>query len=1110
MSDIDELAKPTESASNQQDESIELKPLYQQFSYKLTAMLFTVTVMVGLIATLFYQHNTQNIARVEQLLVPVTQQLQQIEALQNANNLIIGLLNADNADNFVNLHAKLIATNRQLLQLKSQHDQRFQQWLNENKLMEDVVSRIQDSDARNQQLKQSSTIQLQLMLFSLTPIIDKKISHQKTLRAQLQANENSATTTLNRAKEFAIVVQQLHDLQQLKAVLSEILVSFEQLSMLTAMVSFEQLRLHIEQMFAQNEQLEVQATINAEPDISQQINAFEKIVLTEQRALAKWQGYLRLTQEYQLLLKAQQQQISQLLLIPYQPQQITDGNFINNILAKYDIHLLPQQISLGLVIAISFMFLLFCIQLLRLRKKIKVSGQQSVDIIHRSLQEQASGRVVIGNCAETQKIIHSLQRITKPAHNEQEFQVLLDQHQTTQLQLEQHQQTLVEKVALHDEQQLAWQTQMADQMGNELTRYAYLETLTLPIVQHQQALSFTTLASSKYNYNSASAQLTSLYQKLTQFHLSVEMQSEKSVLTLNDINLVDEIHAVLFNKQKEQQSKGNQLFISCDEQLLMQSTLDFRLFEQLFNVLIDIALDNCYSSQLYLHLQLQDKSAGQQQVYVVAKVTGKSFEVLPSLLTQLLDLQTPATSPLINLFTTLLAKQHGSNIVAQLIDEGYQLSFELPLAMTSSANNLDCITLDNRSIMLLSNNSILTEIIKNSVLLAKGRFEKLTRIDSFQQHFSAKRLTRYKLDVLVVDSAMVRNHFDVISQKINELPHSLQPKLMVLQSNELNYDRFGFYSQAEQVFCKDSFLLNLNELMNSDSVNNQLFPCEPFTENRYIESELSLLLAVHSPQEYQNLQRLLQWLGLQVHIVSHEAAQRALWQTGQHNLLITEFAETALIEMASKPLIDVAVFSLTGAIPKAENSAYFNDWHLSTLTKSSTLFELIDALSLWIKAVPPENFAYFGAEASLSEIEAFGLQDDLEQASEEIVITEVAQIYTENQSEAVFDFSQYLHHQGTVELALFMLEDYTQENHHQLDCLIEAIKEKNIEAAKACILALTLNAQILSAQTLQSLCIQWAKIISGSEIPSSLEKVNALLKNTRLALYAIDEYAETI
>ncbi len=331
---------------------------------------------------------------------------------------------------------------------------------------------------------------------------------------------------------------------------------------------------------------------------------------------------------------------------------------------------------------------------------------------------------------------------------------------------------------------------------------------------------------------------------------------------------------------------------------------------------------------------------------------------------------------------------------------------------------------------------------------------------------------------------------------------------MVLQSLSIDYERFGFYSQAEHPFCKDTFLQNSQKLLTSNEPNHQLLPCEAFVAKQYIATGLTLLLAVNSPQQYQNLQRLLLWLGLQVQIVSHEAEQQVLWQTGQYNLLITEFTDSPFLEMTSKPLVDVGVFSLTDDMPhiNVEDDPYFKNWSIGKLSHDSTLTELSDTLAPWLRQRQLVESAGAANDEHVPE-------DNTEYVEDlgEPVITEVARVFLENCANATaFDFSQYVQHQGTVELALFMLGDYTQENHQQLDNLIEAIKAKNISDAQLCISALTLNAKILSASQLQSLCIKWSKLLSGSEVPSSLEKINALLKETRIVLNEIDQYAEAI
>ena len=1102
-----------EAEQMQQAEKIKLTPLYQQFTYKIFALLLTVASMVGLLSILFYHNNVQNNALIDTQLVPLTQELKQINALQQADQLIADLLLPINAERFVELHADLVAINSQLLQQNSSNGQTFQQWLNTNKLAEDNVSRIQDSHTRNQQLKQSSIIQLQLILLSITPLIDNQLAHKVALHNQLESTQSYGRVEYTNANEYAKSVQQVNDLQQLKMLLTEVLLSVEHLSMHTSTTAFEHLRLQVEKVFSLYTQVNNSEEVKAMVDIHQQFETFEKIALTEQRALAKWQGYIRLAQSYQLDLKAQQQKIKQLLLIPHKYDQASGNGVINVWLAKLNIELSNNHITILLIVAVSFSLLVFCFLLWRLREQIKVSAQQGVEVIKHTLQTQEIAQPEASthksnfsaNCSEIQDIMNQVLSIAKPQHNDDEFQKLLAQNQSAQQLLMQQEKELAH-IAQCNEQQLSdAKAQRTVQLNDELQRYQLLEQSVLPIIQQQQMACFNQTSFNEKSGVGLTTRLTFIYQKLAQFRLASSMKSEKSLLKLSDINLIDEMHAILFNKQREQLKHENQLFISFDEQLLRKAKVDFTIFQQLIDIFIDIALNNCQSSQLLLQVQLQDKNAGQQLVHFSAKVNAKSIDTLPAIITTLVDSQTSndASEPLIDVFNVLFAKQHGENIVAQLSDDGYQLSFELPLAIAASANNKDKLMLDSASIMLLSSNTVLAELIEKSVLSAKGKFDQLTRIDSFQQHLTEKSLKRRKLDVLVVASDIAVNHYDLVIQQINNLPHSLQPKLMILQSNEFTYEQFGFYSQAEQVFCKETFLQNILILLENKHVNNELFSCESFRIHQYLNTALPLLLAVNDPQKHQNLQRLLHWLGFQVQVVANEVAQQALWATGLYSILITEFAETALIEMAVKPVVNVGVITLTEVIPDTGSNAYFEAWHIDKLAPESTLTALSNVLSPWLRQKPDVN-----------EVVADHITDDelelLTEDFEELVITEVAQALTENGNQATFDFPTYLKNQGSVELALFMMDEYTQDNHQLLDALIESIKAESIEKAKLSLDALTVNAKILAAPELQLLCSKWSILLNNSETLSNLKKVESLLENTRIALTEIDEYAEAI
>jgi hypothetical protein len=1075
---------------------IHISPLHKQFTHTFIALSLIMIVIIGLVSAFFYQSNVRNNTLVATQLTPLEQELKEIKTLQKAEKLVTDLLLEGNAEHFIQIHNDLISTNRLLLQENSSNVQVFQQWLNQSILAEDIISRIQSSHTRNQQLKQSSIIQLQLMIVSITPIIDSELSSHKELRDK----QFIGSSTFDKANAYIISAQQISDLEQLKSLLVEVLLGFEQLNMHTSSASFEQLRLKVEQVFVQHKKVQSNNPLNESNDFDRLSDAFKKIVLTEQRALAKWQGYLRLSQDYQLELKSQQQNIRQLILAPYTHPQVFEQGIINNLLNKLEINLSNKNILIILVTAICFLLLLFFYLLWGLRNRIKKSAQKGVEIIERSVQKKDEN--IDANCLEIQEIMNQVLSISKPQHNECEFQQLSGKYEECQLLLTQQEATVSQLTQCNEQLHVDSKEAHFEQLRDELNRYQLLETSLLSMQQQFQLNIFHQNALTERDSPNLLSQLTLLRERCSLFNLSLEMKLEQSVLQLTDINLINEVHAILFNKQQEH---GIQLFICCDEHLLSKVKIDERLFQQLISLFIDISLSDSKATQVYFHLQLQDRNIGQQLVHITAKVSAKSVETLPEAIIQLVDSQSglSALSPLINVFNVLFTKQHGENIVAQLVDDGYQLSFEIPFAIANSDYITDKVTIDNIKILLLSSHVVLGDFIEKAILSALGQFERYTRLESFQSNFCEKQLHLHKVDVLVITSDIAVNHFNLINQQINSLPISLRPKLMLLQSEELPYERFGFYSQSENILCKNSFLQSIVNLLESKDLNNQLTPKEEFLAHQFIVTELPLLLAVQSPLKYQNLQRLLHWLGLKVKVVSHDTAQKALWKTGEYSLLVTEFIDSSLIEMEIKPVAKVGVFSLKGVSPILENSADFGNWHIDTLSVSSTLTELIAVLNPWLKQK--------GIADEISEIQ--GVHEVLNCSNEyleELVITEALEELPENSSQAAFDFSQYLQNQGSVDLALFMMDEYSQDNHQQLNILIKAIKTKDTVKAKQSISVLSLNAQILSAKQLKALCIQWEKIFSDTGTSCSLEEVSTLIKETTKVLNEIDDYAESI
>jgi len=747
---------------------------------------------------------------------------------------------------------------------------------------------------------------------------------------------------------------------------------------------------------------------------------------------------------------------------------------------QYTIELLNDDITATLLSGIAISLLFFGYFLWLIRQQIKLSTKHKIAAI---------------NSAETNEILVELTQISKPKHSD--FQQLHDTCKAHESTIIQQQQALQQLSKTIDAQQENNDKLLSINVTNEMQRYAILKTAVVSLMQYSQV--------NVEEKSKSNVALTKLYNQIELFYFIRYLQSPYAILKLKDINFVNSIHAIFLNKQMQYQFDDQQLFFSVSKSLQHYAKIDQSLFCQFVTLLIDINVVTSPFTQYHLQLQLQGKSTGQQHVLFKLEVKGKNLNAIPQVIENLINTRVDSIieNPLISSFQILLNRLHAVEISAQVTDEGYQFRFILPLALTDNIKKVlnKHVILNDVNISLFSNHKLLNKQVIDVVSGCSGTIEQFSEIENFDQFFSVKALTKSQCHLLIVSTDNAQTHIPYIKKQLAALPISMQPKLMLLQSRQLNSNTYGFFSVAEQPFCQDNFLIEVEQLLVSEHQSNQLLSAEQCKLHQYITQSITVLLAVDNPQQYQTMQRLLNLLGLQVYIVTTEEQQDLQWKTGRYCLLITEFINNVFLDMPKLLMTNIGIFSLTHTIKKNEN---FPQWHTGLLTKNSMLAELSETLSPWLSAVTQFS------TTTVNEPNQLSVQKDL-MTTEDVAITEIASsIIDRPENEISFDFTRYLQHQGTAEVALFMLDDYRQENHAQLDLLVHAIKAKDINKASDVILRLNINAKILSANDLQRICMQWSKFLSGNEIPKSLDNVNALIKDTRATLKAIDEYAETI
>ncbi|MDP7593382.1 MAG: hypothetical protein QF552_11960 [Litorilituus sp.] len=1101
----------------------ELPAFHQKFSGKFIAIGLSMLMVIIFGSLLYYQsYHQAKLVRTSGI-AALQEHIEQFQLLQKKRWIVEQLLLAEGSTNWITLYDQLIATDQQLLTLNTAHALIYKQWLNQNKAAEEAIRIIHKNQSRNQQLKQSSIIQLQLMLFTTNSILAKKAINEKNLYQQLQKDSLQDNVTQNRLQAYAKLTKQLHALNQLKVMLADVLLSFEKLSINTSQDNFELLGLGAEQIVTQARLCKTDNT-KAITELLRQVSSFQRIVLTEQGALTKWQGYIQLAHSFYSDLQNQKHNIVTLLSTLKMKPVVSSHKLLNRLLAYYSLDLTNKKVSLILISLIGLFLFLFLFYLVRMRQQLKKTSEESLRLIIQSMSNATSDDVS-ANCTETDKIIKKIQVTTKSEYSEQNYQ--------TQLSLEQidkQKHVIVESAHKFDVKDRERKEQIAAQIDYELHAYKYLKDLTLQRLLQSHVAYFDD-NSNKVIYTHAGESLkTSLeeiYQRLEQFELASYLRTNNAILQLEDVNFIEALQCVMLNKQVVFSNQNHQLYVSYDETIVANRTLDLALFEHMLNVLLDLIISQSNEAiTLQLHIQLKDKHKGQQLIHFVFNIFTDQLTILP---TAIGGLNQPCeenemNTVLARVFALLLKFLHGGNILAQLVEGGYQLSFEVPLAV-ASANIVDESQIKEvngavlAKVALLTSNNVLVSTIRSQIEQHVLTFDVISGIDTFNCMFTTKYLSQHSLELLIVGSDMAEHNLAHVEQVIAHLPNSLQPKVMVLQSNKVSYQQFGFYSQAEQPLCQDNFIVNMAHILTTEQDNNLVLAPECFQQKQYQASGATVLLAVRFAQQYQNMQRLLQQLGLKVVMVCSEMSQKNHWQTGRYSLLLTEFSQHVFVEMLATPVTAIGVFYLSKqalglANSDSNNKDLYDAWHCGQLSPQSSLSQLSHALSSWLiiteKAQSEPDIANKNnLNNALNENLPNDISDDLE--DNELAINEVAVCTMPDiTTQASFDFSCYLQHQGSVALALFMLDDYSQDNHQQLASLTEAIKIKELHQAQEAVKAMQLNAQILSSQDLLRQCQLWFELLSDSEAMAESKQVNLLLKDTQRILYAIDSYAETI
>ena len=276
---------------------------------------------------------------------------------------------------------------------------------------------------------------------------------------------------------------------------------------------------------------------------------------------------------------------------------------------------------------------------------------------------------------------------------------------------------------------------------------------------------------------------------------------------------------------------------------------------------------------------------------------------------------------------------------------------------------------------------------------------------------------------------------------------------------------------------------------------------------KYFAMPIEVLLAVQEPIKYQRLQQLLQGMGLQTTLVNSELILQKNWKTGRFAVLLTDIDclafSTFLVDeddnTSVKSALKRGVFSLASSVDLSNKPEDYTHWLVGELNANSSVDELIIAMQPWLK----------------EQVSSECCSNKTIQLMPEKALTENGGQYDSSVTAAMtdtpsFNFEQYLQHQGSAELALYMIEEYTTENIELVEQLSQAFSINDANNADSAIKALQVNGKILAANNLLHLCQHWQKLLNNQNLDNSEQIQIILLSKTKQAVQAISQYADAI
>lgn len=537
---------------------------------------------------------------------------------------------------------------------------------------------------------------------------------------------------------------------------------------------------------------------------------------------------------------------------------------------------------------------------------------------------------------------------------------------------------------------------------------------------------------------------------------------QPTAANLLNANLMDLLQVCSYNTVAALKSQRLRILFEIEQDLKTNVKVAQPYFSYCIATLMNIVLKEQLAATLVVKAELLDVNPGQQRVKLSLQVMQKYNKgALPELVQLLLKPQYAQSPMLIKSLFTGLQLIHGEVESTETKDYGYEVVCQLPIAISEQKDNkqLPSVDYSNRQIFLAAPNEQLAESLSAEINANNGRVEKFFSAEHLLKALHIKALQAQPVAAVVVAPEIYKTDQDGIVQHLEGLPSAIRPKLFVLQSLfGKHISRQGVFSFPDSCFYLHEFALALDNLIQSDAINNKVIFEQSYQNYHFRKSNIQLLLVIKNVTKHSELIAQLHWLGLQVNVEVDTDMAQQLWKSGRYQLLVTDLEFDPFVDMnVGKPLYR-GVFLLNEELSIKERPKHLAHWKIEHLPSINQVDSLVDVLQPWLTKL--------SQVAVLTDNKVKVHQPSIstnEPAEKQLAALELDPAHNEETNDKAFNLAGFAKNQGSAELAAFMLDEYLLQLEQTLSQLEETSVEQ-VEQAQLHIDELRIIARILTAE----------------------------------------------